>query len=179
MSLFSLFGHSAQSGSAQSDSAKPISSPQSSEQHKAMMWIFTDGACSGNPGPGGWAALICDDQQTLELSGRENSTTNNRMEMLAVISALEWVQNNRVQGPMTIASDSQYVIKGITLWIGGWMRNGWKTSAKKPVENQDLWQRMWDLSKTHSGITWQWVRGHNGHPENERVDALARMAVRR
>ncbi len=99
--------------------------------------------------------------------------------MLAVISALEWVQNNRVQGPMTITSDSQYVIKGITQWVSGWMRNGWKTSAKKPVENQDLWQRMWDLSTPHSGITWQWVRGHNGHPENERVDALARMAVRR
>ena len=142
----------------------------------SMMWIFTDGACSGNPGPGGWGVLIHYKHQVWELSGGEKHTTNNRMEMLAVIYALEWVHQNALHTAMTITSDSQYVIKGITQWISGWMRNGWKTSAKKPVENQDLWQRLWDLSKDHP-VTWQWVRGHNGHPENERVDALARMAV--
>lgn len=170
MSLFSWFDHGGNRPS--SPHHFPAVSPGDSH-----LWIFTDGACSGNPGPGGWGVLIRCNQQVLELSGGEKHTTNNRMEMLAVIYALEWVQNNSVQGPMTIASDSQYVIKGITQWIDGWIRNGWKTSAKKPVENQDLWQRLWGLSKNHSTITWQWVRGHNGHPENERVDALARMAV--
>jgi ribonuclease HI len=174
MSLFSLFGH-AKNGCSVSPNAPCMTSHDSSDQ----IWIFTDGACSGNPGPGGWGVLIRQEQNIFELSGGENHTTNNRMEMLAVICALEWAQHNKIQGPMTITSDSQYVIKGITQWITGWMRNGWKTSANKPVENQDLWQRLWDLCKNQSGITWQWVRGHNGHPENERVDALARMAVMR
>ena len=105
--------------------------------------IFTDGACSGNPGPGGWGAFIRHGDQSWELSGYDPKTTNNRMEMLAVICALQWTQDKAIQAPIILASDSQYVIKGITQWVQGWMRNGWKTSAKKPVENQDLWEKMW------------------------------------
>jgi ribonuclease HI len=146
-------------------------------ENAAMLWIFTDGSCSRNPGPGGWGVLLRHLNQTFELSGGEKETTNNRMEMLAVIRGLEWVNAQNLTGPMTITSDSQYVIKGITLWVSGWMGNGWKTSAKKPVENQDLWKQLWELTKERSGISWQWVRGHNGHVENERVDALARAAV--
>jgi len=141
------------------------------------IWIFTDGACSGNPGPGGWGVLIRHGGQCLELSGGDPQTTNNRMEMMAVIRALEWVRQENIISGIVLVSDSQYVIKGITEWIRGWIRNGWKTSAKKPVENQDLWQHMWALSQQIPDLNWQWVRGHNGHTENERVDTLARSAV--
>jgi len=140
------------------------------------LWIFTDGACSKNPGPGGWGILARHLDSSWEFSGGEKNTTNNRMEMMGVIRALEWIQAQGFTCPITITSDSQYVIKGITQWISGWMRNGWKTAAKKPVENQDLWQQMWHLA-TGKNLDWQWVRGHNGHQENERVDELARAAV--
>jgi ribonuclease HI len=146
------------------------------DSHKKIS-IFTDGACSGNPGPGGWGVLIHYGHHCIELSGGEKATTNNRMEMMAVIRALEWAKNERITTGLTIISDSQYVIKGITEWIFGWIRNGWKTSAKKSVENQDLWQNMWTLTQELGEVHWQWVRGHSGHAENERVDALARAAV--
>ena len=141
------------------------------------VYIYTDGACSGNPGPGGWGVLIQIDQKNIELSGAVSPTTNNRMEMLAVIKALQWRSEHCPKAKTTIVSDSQYVIRGITEWIQGWIRNGWKTSGKKPVENQDLWQEMWALVQSDSLIQWQWVRGHNQHPENEHADRLARSAI--
>jgi ribonuclease HI len=144
--------------------------------HETVL-IFTDGACSGNPGPGGWGVFIRHRNQEWELSGYEAQTTNNRMEMLAVICALQWVKDQAIPAPIILASDSQYVIKGITQWVHTWLRNGWKTSAKKPVENKDLWEKMWHISNGMNDLTWQWVRGHNGHPENERADQLARNAI--
>jgi len=137
--------------------------------------LFTDGACSGNPGPGGWAALLRYREQERELSGGEPATTNNRMEMLAVIHGLEALKRPmRVQ----ICTDSQYVMKGITEWLAAWKRRGWKTADRQPVKNVDLWQRLESALSPHQ-IEWEWVRGHNGHPENERVDALARAAITR
>jgi ribonuclease HI len=137
--------------------------------------LFTDGACSGNPGPGGWAALLRYREQERELSGGEPATTNNRMEMLAVIHGLEALKR-----PMRvrICTDSQYVMKGITEWLAAWKRRGWKTADRQPVKNVDLWQRLESVLSPHQ-IEWEWVRGHNGHPENERVDALARAAITR
>ena len=137
--------------------------------------LFTDGACSGNPGPGGWAALLRYREQERELSGGEPATTNNRMEMLAVIHGLEALKRPmRVQ----ICTDSQYVMKGITEWLAAWKRRSWKTADRQPVKNVDLWQRLEAALSPHQ-IEWEWVRGHNGHPENERVDALARVAITR
>jgi ribonuclease HI len=136
---------------------------------------FTDGACSGNPGPGGWGALLVYGGRERELSGGDPLTTNNRMELMAAIAALEAL--NR---PCTVAlyTDSQYVRDGITKWIEGWKRNGWKTADKKPVKNVDLWQRL-DAARASHTVAWHWVRGHSGHPENERVDLLARTAIPR
>ncbi len=134
--------------------------------------LFTDGACSGNPGPGGWGALLRYREHEKELSGGEPATTNNRMEMLAVINGLEALkQPSRVR----ICTDSQYVMKGITEWLAAWKRRGWKTADRQPVKNVDLWQRLETALAPHH-VEWQWVRGHNGHPENERVDKLARLA---
>lgn len=135
--------------------------------------IFTDGACSGNPGPGGWGAILRYGATEKELSGGEAETTNNRMEMMAAIAALE-----ALKGPthVRLHTDSQYVKNGITSWIHGWKKNGWKTSDKKPVKNVDLWQRLDGALKTHK-IDWIWVKGHAGHVENERADALARSAI--
>jgi ribonuclease HI len=135
--------------------------------------IFTDGACSGNPGPGGWGAILRYGAVEKELAGGERETTNNRMEMMAAIAALE-----ALKGPthVRLHTDSQYVKNGITTWIHGWKKNGWKTSDKKPVKNVDLWQRLDTALKTHK-IDWIWVKGHNGHIENERADALARGAI--
>jgi ribonuclease HI len=135
--------------------------------------IFTDGACSGNPGPGGWGAILRYGSVEKELSGGERDTTNNRMEMMAAISALE-----ALKGPahVRLHTDSQYVKNGITTWIHGWKKNGWKTSDRKPVKNVDLWQRLDTALKTHK-IDWIWVKGHDGHVENERADALARGAI--
>ena len=135
--------------------------------------IFTDGACKGNPGPGGWGAVLRKGATEKELSGGEPATTNNRMELTAVIRALQALQR-----PCQIAlhTDSRYVIDGITGWIHGWQKNGWKTAAKKPVLNADLWQELQEATRRHR-IEWKWVKGHAGHPENERADALASAAA--
>jgi ribonuclease HI len=137
--------------------------------------IFTDGACSGNPGPGGWGAILRYGETEKEISGYEKHTTNNKMEMTAVIEALR-----RLKEPcrVTIHSDSLYLQKGITSWIHAWKRNGWKTADKKPVKNQDLWITLDELSRKHK-IKWVWVQGHSGHPENERCDQLARDEITR
>ena len=135
--------------------------------------IFTDGACSGNPGPGGWGALLRMGEVEKELCGGEMATTNNRMEMMAVIEALQSLKR-----PMRarVHPDSQYVQKGISEWINGWKRRGWKTADKKPVKNEDLWRRLDELVAGHH-IEWLWVKGHAGHVENERADALARAGI--
>ena len=131
--------------------------------------IFTDGACKGNPGPGGWGAILRSNGKERELSGGEALTTNNRMELMAAIEALNALKKPcRVQ----LYTDSNYVRDGITKWIHGWRRNGWKTSDKKPVKNAELWQALLEASGPHR-IDWHWVKGHAGHPENERADALA------
>jgi ribonuclease HI len=135
--------------------------------------IFTDGACLGNPGPGGWGAILRYRGEEKELSGGELETTNNRMEMLAAIMALESLTR-----PVSaqLFTDSTYVRDGITKWIYGWKKNGWKTASKKMVKNVDLWQRL-DIAAERHFIDWQWVKGHSGHPENERADDLARAAA--
>ncbi|WP_299615976.1 ribonuclease HI [Pelagibius sp.] len=135
--------------------------------------IFTDGACSGNPGPGGWGALLRFKGTEKELSGGEASTTNNRMEMLAAIMALEALKRSSL---VDLHTDSTYLRDGITKWIHGWKRNGWKTAAKKPVKNVDLWQRLERALKPHD-VRWHWVKGHAGHPDNERADELARAGL--
>ncbi len=137
--------------------------------------IFTDGACSGNPGPGGWGALLRHGRHEKELSGAEAQTTNNRMELMAAIAALEALKE---PCEVDLFTDSQYLRQGITEWIHGWKKNGWKTSGKKPVKNADLWQRLEEATARHD-IRWHWVKGHAGHAENERADALARKAARR
>ncbi|WP_419827607.1 ribonuclease HI [Sphingomonas sp.] len=131
--------------------------------------IFTDGACKGNPGPGGWAALLRSGETVKELSGGEAQTTNNRMELLAAIRALEALKRPNV---VTLTTDSRYVMDGLTKWIHGWQRNGWRTADKKPVKNADLWQALLAAAAPHQ-IAWKWVKGHAGHAENERVDQLA------
>ena len=140
--------------------------------------IFTDGACKGNPGPGGWGAVLRTGGHEKELSGHAPATTNNRMELTAVIEALR-----ALKSPCTVAlhTDSRYVIDGITKWVFGWQKNGWRTADKKPVKNEDLWRELVLITKPHR-IDWIWVKGHDGHIENERVDKLASdaaMAVRR
>ena len=135
--------------------------------------IFTDGACSGNPGPGGYGSLLRCGGTTKEISGCERLTTNNRMEMMAVIEALRLLKR---PCKIIVTTDSQYVMKGMTLWIHGWIKKNWKNSQKKPVLNKDLWQEMLRLSRPHQ-IQWKWVKGHQGHLENERCDHLAREAL--
>lgn len=137
--------------------------------------IYTDGACSGNPGPGGWGAILMYGGHRKELSGGEAGTTNNRMELLAAIKALEAL-TRRVG--VEIHTDSSYVKDGITKWINGWKKNGWRTSAKKPVKNEDLWKRLDELQCQYD-VQWHWVKGHAGHPENERADELARAGLER
>ena len=135
--------------------------------------IFTDGACRGNPGPGGWGALLRFRDREKMLSGAEARTTNNRMELLAAIAALEALNKScRVE----LTTDSQYLRQGITEWMHNWKRRGWKTADKKPVKNQDLWQRL-DAAVQRHEINWHWVKGHSGHDENERVDQLANEAI--
>ena len=140
--------------------------------------IYTDGGCWGNPGPGGWAYRLLTDDTALEGKGGEPATTNNRMELTAVIKALETVRDNpEMSGlPVSVHTDSQYVKNGITSWIETWSRNGWRTAAKKPVKNQDLWMPLKDLRDSLQ-VTWAWVKGHAGHPENERCDALVQEAI--
>ncbi len=135
--------------------------------------IHTDGACKGNPGPGGWGVLIDHDGHVKELSGGEPATTNNRMEMTAVIRALESLPPG---ADVALFTDSQYVKNGIETWIHGWKRNGWRTADRKPVKNADLWRALDALCAQHS-VRWHWVRGHNAHPGNERADALANEGV--
>ena len=135
--------------------------------------IFCDGACSGNPGVGGWGSVLRYGGHEKELSGAEGEATNNRMEMTAAIEALASLKRSC---QVVLTTDSQYLMKGMTEWIGGWVRKGWVNSKKEPVLNRDLWERLLELSKTHR-IEWRWVRGHNGHPENERCDELARRAI--
>jgi ribonuclease HI len=135
--------------------------------------IYTDGACKGNPGPGGWGALLEYDGRRKELFGGEPHTTNNRMELVAVIRALEALKR---ESDVVIYTDSQYVKNGIEAWIHGWKRNGWKTSDKKPVKNEDLWRELDQLATRHR-ISWHWVRGHDDNPGNERADELANQGV--
>lgn len=144
----------------------------------AKLIAYTDGACSGNPGPGGWGALMqAKDGDTIvkqrELKGGEPATTNNRMELLAAINALESLTRRT---EITIVTDSNYVKNGITSWIFGWKKNGWKNAAKKPVANAELWQRLDAINSQHD-VTWKWVKGHAGHPENERADELANAGM--
>ena len=142
------------------------------------LYAYTDGACSGNPGPGGWGTLlIARDGDTVvkerTLNGGAADTTNNRMELLAAISALEALEK---PSKLTIVTDSSYVKDGITTWIHGWKARGWKTAAKKPVKNEDLWRRLDEATQRHD-VAWEWVKGHAGHPENERADELAREGM--
>jgi ribonuclease HI len=144
----------------------------------AEFFAYTDGACSGNPGPGGWGALLVAREngevvRERELKGGEARTTNNRMELMAAISALEALGRPAV---ITVVTDSNYVKGGITAWMFGWKKNGWKTADKKPVKNEDLWRRLDEATRRHK-VTWEWVKGHAGHPENERADALAREGM--
>ena len=136
--------------------------------------IWTDGACSGNPGPGGWGAILVAGERRKELFGGEADTTNNRMELMAAISALEALKK---PCDITLHIDSQYVRQGITQWIHGWKKNGWKTADKKPVKNAELWQRLEAAASRHR-IDWQWVKGHAGDPMNERADELAREGIK-
>ncbi|OUU00976.1 MAG: ribonuclease HI [Gammaproteobacteria bacterium TMED30] len=135
--------------------------------------IFTDGACRGNPGPGGWAALLRSQGVEKMLSGAELETTNNQMELMAAIQGLEALNRASI---VVLTTDSQYVRQGITQWIHGWKRNGWKTSQKQPVKNKTLWQRLDDAVEKHT-VEWHWVKGHSGHEENERVDMAANDAI--
>jgi ribonuclease HI len=135
--------------------------------------IYTDGACRGNPGPGGWAAILMSGGSERELSGAETATTNNRMELLAVIHALGALKRSvRAR----VYTDSQYVRLGMTEWLAGWKARGWRTADRKPVKNQDLWERLDQLAASHE-IEWHWVKGHSGNPGNERCDALANAAI--
>jgi ribonuclease HI len=143
------------------------------EQEQGLVEVFTDGACSGNPGPGGYGAILRYGPKTREISGCESRTTNNRMEMRAVIEALRLLKKPcRVR----VVTDSNYLVQGMTKWIPGWIRRNWVNSQKKPVLNKDLWEELLRLSKPHR-VDWQWIRGHDGHPENERCDAMARKAI--
>ena len=143
------------------------------------LYAFTDGACSGNPGPGGWGALLqAKDGETVvkerELSGGESDTTNNRMELMAAIEALNALER---ASEITVVTDSAYVKGGITEWMDGWKARGWKTASKSPVKNEDLWRALDEAAARHS-VTWEWVKGHAGHPENERADELARKGMK-
>jgi ribonuclease HI len=135
--------------------------------------IFTDGACSGNPGPGGWGAILRSGGHEKEISGGETHTTNNRMELMAAIEAL-----NALKSPSTVIvhTDSRYLMDGLTRWLPRWKANGWRTADKKPVKNADLWRALEEAAGRHD-VVWRWVEGHSGHPENDRADALARAAI--
>ncbi len=138
-----------------------------------LVEIFSDGACSGNPGPGGWGTILRFGGQEKELSGYDPETTNNRMELIGAIAGLEALTRPcRVR----VTTDSEYVKKGMTEWIDGWVKRGWKNTQKKPVANRDLWERLLEVAEQHQ-VEWHWVRGHDGHAENERCDALARAAI--
>jgi ribonuclease HI len=135
--------------------------------------IFTDGACRGNPGPGGWGVILRAGDHEKELYGAEPQTTNNRMELTAAINGLEALKR---PCDVTLTTDSQYVRQGITEWLAAWKRRGWKTADRKPVKNQDLWERLEQATHRHK-VHWHWIKGHSGHPENERADMLANRAI--
>ena len=135
--------------------------------------IHTDGACRGNPGPGGWGAILGYGDHEKELRGAERTTTNNRMELMAAIQALETLKRSC---EVTLTTDSQYLRKGITEWLAAWKRRGWKTADRKPVKNQDLWERLEAASHRHT-VHWKWIKGHSGHSQNERADQLANLAI--
>jgi ribonuclease HI len=157
----------------QPQSEKLKSTQKSMQASGAISSIHTDGACSKNPGPGGWGVVVhFDDGEVTELGGRLASTTNNQMELQAAISALEFLAQQKNTTPVDLYTDSKYVIDGITKWIKGWKRNGWQTKDKKPVKNQELWQAL-DLLNS-ANVRWHWVEGHSGDPDNERCDAIAR-----
>jgi ribonuclease HI len=137
------------------------------------VYAYTDGACRGNPGPGGWGVLLRYGDHEKELKGAEADTTNNRMELMAAIMALESLKRNC---KVVLTTDSEYVKNGITEWMHNWKKRGWKTANKKPVKNIDLWQRL-DKAQEEHQVEWHWVRGHSGHPENERADELANQAI--
>jgi ribonuclease HI len=141
--------------------------------NQGVVEIYSDGACRGNPGPGGWGALLRYNKREKELWGGEADTTNNRMELMAAIRALEALKR---RSHVKLYTDSIYVMKGITTWIHDWKRKGWRTADKKPVKNEDLWRRLDELAARHE-IEWHWVKGHAGHPENERADALANKGI--
>ncbi len=145
-----------------------------SDKPKQIVEIFTDGACSGNPGPGGWGAILRFGAVEKELNGSEEHTTNNRMELMAAIRGIEAVKR---PCEIHLHTDSEYLRQGITTWIHSWKKRGWKTADKKPVKNQDLWERLDEAIVTHQ-VKWHWVKGHSGHAENERADELARLAIR-
>jgi ribonuclease HI len=140
---------------------------------KPIVEIFADGACSGNPGPGGYGAILRTGDKEREISGFEEQTTNNRMEMMAVISALEAL---KLPCSVRVTTDSTYIVKGMSEWVHGWLKNGWRNSQKKEVLNRDLWERLLNASKGHE-VEWVWIKGHNGHAENERCDELARCEI--
>lgn len=140
---------------------------------KPLVEIFADGACSGNPGPGGFGAILRSGHRAKELSGCEAMTTNNRMELMGIITALESLKK---PCQVKVTTDSTYVVKGMTEWIGGWIKKNWKNSQKKDVMNRDLWERMIRAAAPHE-IEWSWIKGHNGHAENERCDELARQCI--
>jgi len=143
------------------------------DTENSLVEIFSDGACSGNPGPGGWGTILRFGGHEKELSGYDPETTNNRMELIGAIAGLEALTRPcRVR----VTTDSEYVKKGMTEWIEGWVKRGWKNTQKKPVANRDLWERLLELADQHQ-VEWHWVRGHDGHAENERCDALARAAI--
>mgnify|MGYP001427429503 CR=1 FL=1 len=135
--------------------------------------LYTDGACRGNPGPGGWGVLLRYAEQERELYGYQATATNNQMELMAAIRGLEALKQ---PWEVTLTTDSKYVLQGMTEWLAGWKRKGWKSASGQPVKNQDLWQRL-DIAAQPHKITWSWVRGHTGHPDNERVDGLANRAI--
>jgi len=142
-------------------------------EKRPRVTIYTDGACSGNPGPGGWGAILLAGDHRKELNGGSRHTTNNQMELTAAIEGLEALKFPSI---VELHTDSTYVKDGISKWIHGWKRNGWKTAAKKPVKNAELWQRL-DAAQQRHEISWHWVKGHAGHPENERADELARAGI--
>lgn len=151
-------------------SSKVASAPSAANK---QVVVFTDGACSGNPGPGGWGALLRYGEHEKELRGAEADTTNNRMELMAAIQALESLKHPCI---VDLTTDSVYVKDGISKWVPNWIRNNWKTSSKQPVKNQDLWERLLAAAAPHE-VRWHWVKGHSGHDENDRVDELARLAI--
>jgi len=141
--------------------------------NKETVYIYTDGSCKGNPGPGGYGCILKYKDRIKELKGHKKETTNNRMELMAAIVALSSLKK---PSRVVLSTDSQYLMNGITKWIDSWIRKGWLTAAKKPVKNKDLWEKLLRLSEKHT-IVWKWVKGHDGHPENERCDKLANEAI--